>query len=59
VVDTVGAGDTVGAILVEGIIKHSVNGLQGQVLNAVYIAQRLLQELPFHVLVLNLHDCTN
>ena len=35
VVDTVGAGDTVGAILVEGIIKHSVIGLQGQVLNAV------------------------
>ena len=35
VVDTVGAGDTVGAILVEGIIKHSVNGLQGQVLNAI------------------------
>jgi fructokinase len=35
VVDTVGAGDTVGAIMVEGIIKHSVNGLQGQVLNAV------------------------
>ena len=35
VVDTVGAGDTVGAILVEGIITHSVNGLQGQVLNAV------------------------
>jgi fructokinase len=35
VVDTVGAGDTVGAILVEGIIKHSVNGLQGQILNAV------------------------
>jgi fructokinase len=35
VVDTVGAGDTVGAILVEGIIKHSVNGLEGQVLNAV------------------------
>lgn len=35
VVDTVGAGDTVGAILVEGIIKHSVAGLQGQVLNAV------------------------
>mgnify|MGYP006194849383 FL=1 len=34
-VDTVGAGDTVGAILVEGIIKHSVIGLQGQVLNAV------------------------
>jgi fructokinase len=35
VVDTVGAGDTVGAILVEGIIKHSVSALQGQVLNAV------------------------
>jgi fructokinase len=35
VVDTVGAGDTVGAILVEGIIKHSVIGLQGHVLNAV------------------------
>lgn len=35
VVDTVGAGDTVGAILVEGIVKHSVSGLQGQVLNAV------------------------
>ena len=35
VVDTVGAGDTVGAVLVEGIIKHSVNGLEGQVLNAV------------------------
>jgi fructokinase len=35
VIDTVGAGDTVGAILVEGIIKHSVDGLQGQVLNAV------------------------
>ena len=35
VVDTVGAGDTVGAILVEGIIKHSVNGLKGHVLNTV------------------------
>jgi len=35
VVDTVGAGDTVGAILVEGIIKHSVSGLYGQVLNSV------------------------
>jgi fructokinase len=35
VIDTVGAGDTVGAILVEGIIKHSVNGLAGHVLNAV------------------------
>ena len=35
VVDTVGAGDTVGAIVVEGIIKRSVHGLQGQVLNAL------------------------
>ena len=35
VVDTVGAGDTVGAIVVEAIIKHSVHGLEGQVLNAV------------------------
>jgi fructokinase len=35
VVDTVGAGDTVGAIVVEGIIKHSVSELKGQVLNAV------------------------
>ena len=35
VVDTVGAGDTVGAILVEGIVVHSVDGLQGQILNAV------------------------
>jgi fructokinase len=35
VVDTVGAGDTVGAIVVEGIIAHSVHGLQGQALNAV------------------------
>jgi fructokinase len=35
VVDTVGAGDTVGAVLVEGIMKHSVIGLRGQVLNAV------------------------
>ena len=35
VIDTVGAGDTVGAVLVEGIVKHSVSGLHGQVLNAV------------------------
>ncbi len=35
VVDTEGAGDTVGASVVEGIIKHSVHGLQGQVLNAL------------------------
>ena len=35
VVDTVGAGDTVGAIVVEGVIAHSVAGLQGYVLNEV------------------------
>lgn len=35
VVDTVGAGDTVGAIVVEGIINHSVHGLQGHALNEV------------------------
>jgi len=35
VVDSVGAGDTVGAIVVEGVIAHSVAGLQGHVLNAV------------------------
>jgi fructokinase len=32
VVDTVGAGDTVGAILVEGVVQNSVAGLVGQVL---------------------------
>jgi fructokinase len=35
IVDSVGAGDTVGAIIVEGVIKHSVAGLQGHVLNEV------------------------
>ena len=35
VVDSVGAGDTVGAIIVEGVIAHSVAGLEGQVLNEV------------------------
>jgi len=35
VVDTVGAGDTVGAILVEGVVQHSVAGLVGHVLNKV------------------------
>lgn len=35
VVDTVGAGDTVGAIVVEGVIKHSIAGLVGHTLNAV------------------------
>ena len=35
VIDTVGAGDTVGAIVVEGILQHSVQGLEGHVLNEV------------------------
>ena len=35
VIDTVGAGDTVGAIIVEGVIVHSVAGLHGHVLNSV------------------------
>lgn len=35
VIDTVGAGDTVGAIIVEAVISHSVAGLQGHVLNSV------------------------
>ena len=35
VVDTVGAGDTVGAIVVEGIIQYSVAGLQAHALNKV------------------------
>jgi fructokinase len=35
VVDTVGAGDTVGAILVEGVVQHSVVGLVGHTLNTV------------------------
>jgi len=35
VVDTVGAGDTVGAIVVEGVLQHSVAGIQGQTLNGI------------------------
>ncbi|MBF8252896.1 MAG: fructokinase [Actinobacteria bacterium] len=35
VIDTVGAGDTVGAIVVEGVIEYSVASLQGHVLNSV------------------------
>jgi fructokinase len=35
VVDTVGAGDTVGAILVEGVVQNSVAGLVGHTLNIV------------------------
>ena len=35
VIDSVGAGDTVGAVIVEGVIAHSVAGLQGRVLNEI------------------------
>ena len=35
VADTVGAGDTVGAILVEGVVKYGVAGLIGETLKAV------------------------
>jgi fructokinase len=35
VVDTVGAGDTVGAILAEGVVQRSVAGLVGHTLNSV------------------------
>ena len=35
VADTVGAGDTVGAILVEGVVKYGVAGLEGETLKAV------------------------
>ncbi len=35
VIDTVGAGDTVGAVIVEAIIKFAVDGLSGKRLNEV------------------------
>jgi fructokinase len=35
IVDDIGAGDTVGAILVEAIVQHSVAGLVGHTLNKV------------------------
>jgi fructokinase len=35
VIDTVGAGDTVGAIIVEGVYKYGVSGLKGDVLKSV------------------------
>ena len=35
VVDTVGAGDTVGAVLVEGVVLHGLNNLNGAVLESV------------------------
>ena len=31
-VDTVGAGDTVGEVIVEAVVQHSVAGVVGQVL---------------------------
>jgi fructokinase len=37
VVDTVGAGDTVGAILVEGVVQYSVAGIVGHTLNTVLL----------------------
>lgn len=35
VVDTVGAGDTIGAVVVEGVLIHGVNALRGEVLQGV------------------------
>ena len=35
VVDTVGAGDTVGAVLVEGVVSYGVSNLHGDVLEKV------------------------
>ena len=37
VVDTVGAGDTVGAIIVEAIVEKGINALQGEVLRQVLV----------------------
>lgn len=34
-VDSVGAGDTIGAVLVEGVLKHGIEGLRGDVLKSV------------------------
>jgi fructokinase len=35
VVDTVGAGDTIGAVVVEGVLIHGANALRGEVLQGV------------------------
>ena len=35
VIDTVGAGDTVGAIIVEGVVKYGVSGLTGERLKSI------------------------
>ncbi len=34
-VDSVGAGDTIGAVLVEGVLKHGIEDLRGDVLKSV------------------------
>ena len=34
-VDSVGAGDTIGAVLVEGVLQHGIDGLRGEVLRSV------------------------
>jgi fructokinase len=34
-VDTVGAGDTIGAVVVEGVLIHGANALRGEVLQGV------------------------
>jgi fructokinase len=34
-VDSVGAGDTIGAVLVEGVLMHGIEGLRGDVLKSV------------------------
>ena len=35
VVDTVGAGDTVGAVIVESLTKHSIKDLHGELLTEI------------------------
>jgi fructokinase len=37
VVDTVGAGDTIGALVVEGVLIHGANALRGEVLRSVLV----------------------
>jgi fructokinase len=37
VVDTVGAGDTIGAVVVEGVLIHGANALRGEVLRSVLV----------------------
>ena len=35
VVDSVGAGDTIGAVLVEGVLVHGIAGMVGETLKSV------------------------